>query len=208
MGSESGSKRSGSGVLTMVVFASAVAILLGLELRFNKHHLEEPFSIISVGDMTDLLTPYVLIVCYWGMYLDGLRFSGADGHALESPKTLLFILSSMIWCQGHALHNAANSIANAFEASGLHIRSPPHPSIVLPHIPRLGATVAHVAVCSELLSSDLLLVSLICFLGIHLANLAHDWLCDRKRIGMTSASLISCGLLASVRSSPLQCSPI
>ena len=135
----------GIGIRTLVGYAILIGILLGAELYFNKWHISFPTALLSVADLVDMTVPYVMIPFYWEMYTFDLSHRGIP----NSPKpALVFILVTVIWCQGHALHLSANSIANLLEASGLHIRSEIVPDSLyrLPLIEKLGGecTVAHV----------------------------------------------------------------
>lgn len=135
-------------VALLIGFGLVVGALLACDVGFNKYHLSEPLSLISVSDTIDLFTPFCLIPFYWQMFTHPRSKSPVEADRLVvSPlSVLLFILAALVWCQGHALHNSANSIANALEASQLHVRSQPG-LFTLPVVPRLGATAtaAHVA---------------------------------------------------------------
>ena len=141
--------RRGASTSLMIGYSATIGLLLACNIMFNKYHFEDGVTIVSVADLIDLFTPYVLIVFYWQMYIKGLHLAGRDVSGDFFRSTFCFLIVALIWCQGHALHNSANSISNAFSASGLHPRSHPHEQVPLPVLSHLGQskTVAHVAVC-------------------------------------------------------------
>jgi hypothetical protein len=100
---------------TILLFAGAMAFFTFVNLRFNKVHVEL-MPLLSVADLVDLFMPYCLIVFYWSL------FSRHGAKSATPSQSFRFVVVAMLWTQGHALHNAANSIANLLESSGQHVR--------------------------------------------------------------------------------------
>ncbi len=93
----------------VLAFAIAFAVLL-LSPAFLRQAL--PFySLMEVGDATDIVTPLVLLPLYWLL----LR------HHPEGPPgtagVVLFLLLAAAWVEGQGMHLAANSIGHLLEGA-------------------------------------------------------------------------------------------
>lgn len=91
----------------VLAFAIAFAVLL-LSPAFLRQAL--PFyTLMELGDATDIVTPLVLLPLYWLLL---------SKHAESPPgaaSTVAFMLLAAAWVEGQGIHLAANSIGHLLE---------------------------------------------------------------------------------------------
>jgi len=89
----------------ILIFAIVFAILI-----INPAFLSQqfaPYPLLKVGDVTDILTPLILIPLYWLLFRQG-----------EAPSTLeniLFLVFAAFWVEGQGMHLGANSIGHLLD---------------------------------------------------------------------------------------------
>lgn len=99
----------------ILIFAVAFAVLL-----ISPALLSEPFGLyplMKTGDVTDILTPLILMPLYWMLFrLDdrGLR-AHHDAPLQKIPATIeimAFLVFAAAWVEGQGMHLSANSIGH------------------------------------------------------------------------------------------------
>jgi hypothetical protein len=68
-----------------------------------------PYSLMKVGDVTDLLTPLVLIPLYW------LLFRVDEDNAIGVGEGVAFMVLAALWVEGQGMHLSANAIRHLLE---------------------------------------------------------------------------------------------
>src|SRR3989304_6123872 len=87
---------------TILLFSVAFALLLLSPTFLNKQF--GPFPLMKVGDVTDILTPLILIPLYWLLYrMNDKKIPGL-------AENVAFLILAAAWVEGHAMHLSANSI--------------------------------------------------------------------------------------------------
>ncbi len=85
-------------------FSVAFALLLLSPTFLSKQF--GPFPLMKVGDVTDILTPLILIPLYWLLYrVNDKKIPGL-------VENIAFLILSAAWVEGHGMHLSANSIGN------------------------------------------------------------------------------------------------
>jgi hypothetical protein len=86
-----------------VVFATVLISPAFLNRQFG------PYPLMKTGDVTDLLTPLILIPVYWLLFVSA-------GDAGPSRNTqIVFLVLAALWVEGQGMHLAANSIGHLVE---------------------------------------------------------------------------------------------
>jgi len=89
----------------ILIFAIVFAILI-----INPAFLSQqfaPYPLMKWGDVTDVLTPLILIPLYWLLFRQG-----------KPPSTLeniLFLIFTAFWVEGQGMHLSANSIGHLLD---------------------------------------------------------------------------------------------
>src|SRR5689334_17708125 len=87
-----------------VVFAILILTPAFLSSQFG------PYPLLKIGDVTDVLTPIILLPLYW------LLFRIDDNRAFSVREVLVFLVFAALWAEGHGMHLGANSIGHLLEA--------------------------------------------------------------------------------------------
>jgi hypothetical protein len=97
----------------ILIFALMFAILL-----ISPALLSQPFGLyplMKTGDVTDLLTPVILLPMYWLLFQ-------LDNRPIEKPsrsEIMVFLVFTALWVEGQGMHLSANSIGHLLtEADG------------------------------------------------------------------------------------------
>lgn len=88
----------------ILIFAIAYAVLLITPALFSRQF--PPYPLIKWGDVTDLITPLVLVPIYWFLF----RLDGDEMPALL--EVIAFLVFSALWVEGQGMHLGANSIGH------------------------------------------------------------------------------------------------
>ncbi len=96
-------KISGLTLVFSILFTVFFLLLIFFRIPFPLYHL------MSYQDVSDLLTPLVLIPIYW------LMFRASSAKETSQRGEIIFIILAAIWILGHGVHLAANSIDNLIE---------------------------------------------------------------------------------------------
>lgn|SRR5574341_102669 len=87
-----------------LIFAIAFAVLI-MSPAFLSWQFE-PYPLMKFGDVTDLLTPLILIPLYW------LLFRGDSHEPQRLPGIVPFVILAALWSEGQGMHLDANSIGH------------------------------------------------------------------------------------------------
>src|SRR5690349_2235813 len=87
-----------------VIFAVLIITPAFLSSQFG------PYPLLKVGDVTDVLTPIILLPLYW------LLFRIDDDRAFSVREVLVFLVFTAVWAEGHGVHLGANSIGHLLES--------------------------------------------------------------------------------------------
>jgi hypothetical protein len=91
----------------ILIFAIAFAILIVspafLDQQFG------PYPLLKIGDVTDVLTPLILIPIYW------LLFQFERDKLPSAKETMVFLIAAAFWVEGQGIHLSANSIGHLAE---------------------------------------------------------------------------------------------
>ncbi|MEM8675183.1 MAG: hypothetical protein AAGF83_15115 [Cyanobacteria bacterium P01_G01_bin.67] len=90
--------------LLVLIFASLYAFLIIVPAFLAQQFIAYP--LMKSGDVLDLLTPLILIPLYW------LLFKLHQDSQPNQLETLIFLLLTVIWVEGHSIHLASNSIGH------------------------------------------------------------------------------------------------
>lgn len=89
----------------ILIFAVVFAILIISPAFLNQQF--GPYPLMKTGDVTDLLTPLVLIPLYWLLFrLDKNPFAG---------EVIAFLVFAAMWVEGQGMHLGANSIGHLLQ---------------------------------------------------------------------------------------------
>ena len=99
----------GIGTLAILVGAAYLVFVVGPPLLAAP---VEFFPSLRTGDLLDLVTPLVVIP------LAGLLFIAGSRQPPTRPAILAFVVVSVVWVQGQAIHLAANAIGHHIPADG------------------------------------------------------------------------------------------
>jgi hypothetical protein len=66
-----------------------------------------PFPLMRLGDVLDVLTPLVLLPLYWFLFV-----TCCPNGAANTRATVVFIVLAGLWAMGHGIHLSANSIGH------------------------------------------------------------------------------------------------
>jgi hypothetical protein len=92
-----------------LVFAITFAILLISPALLSESF--GPFPLMKTGDVTDLLTPLILIPLYWYLYRLG------PDEPVSHKETVLFLVLVALWVEGQGMHLSANSIGHLLKGA-------------------------------------------------------------------------------------------
>lgn len=88
-----------------VVFAVLILTPAFLSSQFG------PFPLMKVGDVTDLLTPIILLPIYWLLFcLDG-------SEPISLRAVIMFMVFAAFWAEGQGMHLSANAIGHLLEGA-------------------------------------------------------------------------------------------
>jgi hypothetical protein len=89
----------------ILIFTIAYAVLIISPALLSQQF--GPYPLMKTGDVTDILTPLVLIPLYWMLFW------------LDRPPTLretiIFLVLAALWSEGQGMHLGANSIGHLLE---------------------------------------------------------------------------------------------
>lgn len=102
---------------TVVIFAVAFAILLMTPAFLNQQF--GPYPLMKTGDVTDVITPMVLLPLYWLLF----RLNKVP----STRETILFLIFAAFWVEGQGMHLSANSIGHLIASE------PPNDQYTLTH---------------------------------------------------------------------------
>lgn len=88
----------------VLLFSIAFAVLITSPAFLNKQF--GPYPLMKTGDVTDLLTPLILIPLYWLMY------QVSQDKAVRPGEGIAFLVVAAIWVEGQGMHLSANSIGH------------------------------------------------------------------------------------------------
>ena len=94
----------------ILIFAIAFATLLMTPAFLNQQFSAYP--LMKTGDVTDIITPIILIPLYW------LLFRLNDAQTGKTPTTgeiVAFLVFTALWVEGQGMHLSANSIGHLFD---------------------------------------------------------------------------------------------
>src|SRR4051794_15386732 len=86
----------------ILIFAIVFAILI-----INPAFLSQqfaPYPLLKWGDVTDILTPLILIPLYWLLF--------RQGNPPSTLENILFLVFAAFWVEGQGMHLGANSIGH------------------------------------------------------------------------------------------------
>lgn len=69
------------------------------------------FPLLELGDVTDILTPFVIVPLGW------MLFRNSSRSPVGRRMTIVFLLFAVVWVQGQGIHLAANSIGHLLKDS-------------------------------------------------------------------------------------------
>ncbi len=90
-----------------LIFAAVFAILIVSPAFLNQQFARYP--LMKNGDVTDILTPLILIPIYW------LLFQIDRGKLPGAKETIVFLIAAAFWVEGQGMHLAANAIGHLTE---------------------------------------------------------------------------------------------
>lgn len=89
----------------ILIFAILFLVLLISPAFLNQQF--GPYPLMKTGDVTDILTPLILIPLYWLLF------------RLDKPPTtremILFLVFAAVWAEGQGMHLSANSIGHLLQ---------------------------------------------------------------------------------------------
>ena len=89
----------------ILIFAVVFVILM-----INPAFLDQQFGLyplMKVGDVTDILTPLILIPLYWLLF--------RRGKPASTLENILFLVFAALWVEGQGMHLSANSIGHLLD---------------------------------------------------------------------------------------------
>jgi len=89
----------------ILIFAVVFAILIITPALLSQQF--SPYPLLKTGDVTDLLTPLILIPLYWLLF--------RQGKAPSTRETIVFLVFAALWVEGQGMHLGANSIGHLLE---------------------------------------------------------------------------------------------
>ena len=101
----------------ILIFAIVFAILIITPALLSQQF--SPYPLLKTGDVTDLLTPLILIPLYWLLF--------RQGKAPSTRETIVFLVFAALWTEGQGMHLGANSIGHLLENAQGHRRANAHP---------------------------------------------------------------------------------
>jgi len=88
----------------ILIFAVAYAVLLITPAFFSRQFPLYP--LMKWGDVTDILTPLILVPIYWLLFR-------LNRDELPAPReVIVFLIFSALWVEGQGMHLGANSIGH------------------------------------------------------------------------------------------------
>lgn len=91
----------------LLIFAVVFTVLLMSPAFLNKQF--GPYPLMKTGDVTDLLTPLILIPLYW------LILQSAGSQPPGRKTEIVFLVLAALWVEGQGMHLAANAIGHLVE---------------------------------------------------------------------------------------------
>lgn len=88
----------------ILIFAILFAIFMILPALLGGQFT--PYPLMKNGDVLDLLTPVVIVPLYW------LLFQIRPHRSPNQKETLVFLILTALWVEGHGMHLVANSIGH------------------------------------------------------------------------------------------------
>jgi hypothetical protein len=89
----------------ILIFAIAFAVLIITPAFLSRQF--SPYPLMKTGDVTDVLTPLILIPLYWMLFKLNTPASTRD--------TIIFLIFAALWVEGQGMHLSANSIGHLLE---------------------------------------------------------------------------------------------
>ncbi len=89
------------------VFAIAYAVLLISPALFSRQF--PPYPLLKWGDVTDILTPLILVPLYWLL----VRLDRDEMPPMR--EMIAFLIFSALWVEGQGMHLGANSIGHVMK---------------------------------------------------------------------------------------------
>ena len=89
----------------ILIFAIVFAILI-----VNPAFLSQqfgPYPLMKTGDITDILTPLILIPLYWLLF--------RQGDTPSTAENIAFLVFAAFWVEGQGMHLGANSIGHLLD---------------------------------------------------------------------------------------------
>ncbi|MEO8393083.1 MAG: hypothetical protein ABI700_08815 [Chloroflexota bacterium] len=91
----------------ILIFTIVFAILI-----INPAFLSQqfgPYPLLKWGDVTDILTPLILIPLYWLLF--------RQGKPPSTLESILFLVFTAFWVEGQGIHLSANSIGHLLDSA-------------------------------------------------------------------------------------------
>lgn len=89
-----------------LVFTIAFAILIMTPAFLSQQF--SPYPLMKTGDVTDILTPVILIPLYWLLF--------RLGKPPSTREVIAFMVFTALWVEGQGMHLSANSIGHLFDS--------------------------------------------------------------------------------------------
>lgn len=86
----------------ILVFAVAFAVLIITPAFLSQSF--SPYPLMKTGDVTDLITPMIMIPLYWLLF--------RNGKPPSTREIIAFLVFTAFWVEGQGMHLGANSIGH------------------------------------------------------------------------------------------------